>query len=392
MYTRSISDLSTTLLSNKESNLTSYFSEKIPDIKNIEISASINSFHQEEDSSKIFHKNYILYDIKLITRYKPWSISRRYSEFFVLNEKLKSLNIKNLPELPPKYLIHNDEKLLERQAALQDFLNAIFKNVNILNYKVILDFINCPNDVIDIFQKNIEHLNLNNLKDESNINYYSSLVQFQLNYLKSKLIDNNNDYYREADVSPGNLVIKEFLRNLMDNSRNKSELINQFEYFIKTEKNICSFNNNINTSKGNNWYSFLTDEINIFFNGFDSNVSNEHINGFLYHCGNIHNNEVGAKRCIEFLSKILSEYYNPQAELFIKIFRKTKLENIIQMELENHIIKNKNSARLNAFEVLKKFVGDGRKIYQKIHRILECPKAEELFINWHMTLGDKEIE
>ena len=392
MQTRSLSDLSTTLQSNREAYLTNYFSEKIPDIKNIEISASINSFHQEEDTSKIFHKNYILYDIKINTRYKPWYVSRRYSEFFILNEKLKSLNIKNLPELPPKYLIHNDEKLLERQTALQDFLNAIFKNVNILNYKDILDFINCPNDVIEIFQKNIENLNLNNLKDESNINYYSSLVQFQLNYLKSKLIDNNNDYYREADVSPGNLVIKEFLRNLMDNSRNKSELINQFEYFIKNENNNYTFNNNTNISKGNNWYSFLTDEIYIFFNGFDSNVSNEHINGFLYHCGNIHNNEVGAKRCLEFLSKILSEYYNPQAELFCKIFRKTKLENIIQMELENHIIKNKNSGRLNAFEVLKKFVGEGRKICQKVHRILECPKAEELFFNWYMYLGDKLSE
>lgn len=381
MQTKSIAELSTTLYSFKESNIRKNISEKIPSMLKIEISASINSFHQEEDTTKKFHKHYIVYDIKLITQYKPWSVSRRYNEFYELNEKLKSLNIRELPEFPPKFFFMSDEKIMERQSDLEEYLNRLFNNVNILNYKEILDFINCPPDVIEIYQKNLNHLNF--LKEENNINFYSSLVEFQINCLK-----NNTDYYHETDISPGNLVIKTFLRDLNDNTTNKSEIIEKFEYFIKNEKNIYITSNNNNT-KGNNWYTFLPDEIEIFFNGFDSNITNIHINGFLYHCGNIHNNEVGAKKCLSFLRNILSEYYNPQAEIFLKIFKKSKLENILEMELENHIIKNKDNGRLDAFEVLKKLIGEGRSFEKKVHRILQCAKAEELFFNWYYNVGEK---
>ena len=107
------------------------------------------------------------------------------------------------------------------------------------------------------------------------------------------------------------------------------------------------------------------------------------VNGFLYHCGNIQNNKIGTQNCMEFLNKILSEDFNPQAETFLKIYRKSPLENIIQMELENHIIDNSNTNRINAFMILYKYAGSGRYIINKVKRILMCPKAEELFMNWY---------
>ena len=396
MLKKSLSDLSTTILSAKDSVVGK---NNELDSDQIKISALITSYSMEEDNNKLFKKNYALFEIKLYTPYKTWTIHKRYSEFVELKNKLEEINIKKLPNLPPKLLFINEQKLNERQLSLEEFLNDLFKRVNILKYSLIIDFIECPQEVVDICTYNINCLNLsnnnssiimnttnhnsnyyngrittnknkalNNLDDVDNNNFYCTMAQF-----KSEL--GNNDSF-EDEISPGTLVIQEFLRNMMDISFNKSELLFQFEYFLKNKKND-------NQNKTSNWYYLDTKEINIFFNGFYSNISHLKINGFLYHCGNIQNNEIGTQNCINFLYKILSEDFNPQAEIFLKIFRKCSLENIIQMELENHIINNFNSNRVNVFMILYKYVGSGRNIINKIKRILMCPKAEEYFMKWY---------
>lgn len=396
MLKKSLSDLSTTILSAKDSVVGK---NNELDSDQIKISALITSYSMEEDNNKLFKKNYALFEIKLYTPYKTWTIHKRYSEFVELKNKLEEINVKKLPNLPPKLLFINEQKLNERQLSLEEFLNDLFKRVNILKYSLIIDFIECPQEVVDIFTYNINCLNLsnnnssiimnttnhnsnyyngrittnknkalNNLDDVDNNNFYCTMAQF-----KSEL--GNNDSF-EDEISPGTLVIQEFLRNMMDISFNKSELLFQFEYFLKNKKND-------NQNKTSNWYYLDTKEINIFFNGFYSNISHLKINGFLYHCGNIQNNEIGTQNCINFLYKILSEDFNPQAEIFLKIFRKCSLENIIQMELENHIINNFNSNRVNVFMILYKYVGSGRNIINKIKRILMCPKAEEYFMKWY---------
>ena len=396
MLKKSLSDLSTTILSAKDSVVGK---NNELDSDQIKISALITSYSMEEDNNKLFKKNYALFEIKLYTPYKTWTIHKRYSEFVELKKKLEEINVKKLPNLPPKLLFINEQKLNERQLSLEEFLNDLFKRVNILKYSLIIDFIECPQEVVDIFTYNINCLNLsnnnssiimnttnhnsnyyngrittnkntalNNLDDVDNNNFYCTMAQF-----KSEL--GNNDSF-EDEISPGTLVIQEFLRNMMDISFNKSELLFQFEYFLKNKKND-------NQNKASNWYYLDTKEINIFFNGFYSNISHLKVNGFLYHCGNIQNNEIGTQNCINFLYKILSEDFNPQAEIFLKIFRKCSLENIIQMELENHIINNFNSNRVNVFMILYKYVGSGRNIINKIKRILMCPKAEEYFMKWY---------
>ncbi len=131
-----------------------------------------------------------------------------------------------------------------------------------------------------------------------------------------------------------------------------------------------------------NWFYLEKSEIEIFFGGFYSKVSHAKINGFLYHCGNIQNNIIGTQKCLEFLNKLLSEDFNPQSEEFLKIFRRVPLENIIQMELENHIINNCNN-RINAYVILSKYVVNGNNINNKIKRILMHPDAEKLFMEWY---------
>lgn len=399
MLKKSLSDLSTTILSAKDTIISK---TNDLDFDQIEISALITSYSVEEDSKiLIFKKYYILFKIKLYTPYKIWTIHKRYSQFVQLREELESQNLKNLPKLPPKKLFINEEKINERQLFLEEFLNELFKKVNILKYPIILDFIECPQDVVEIFKFNMDCLatsitmnsniknnnyyngristnknNIYNYDDINNNNFYSSIAEFQSNNNSNSVyIENNNNSF-EDEISPGTLVIQEFLRNLMDISSNKTELLFQFEFFLKNK------NKDFNKKANSNWYYLDNNEIEILFNGFYSNISHSRVNGFLYHCGNIQNNKIGAQKCLEFLNKILSEDFNPQADMFLKIFRNVQLENVIQMELENHIIDNSNANRINAFMILKKYVGIGRYMKKKIRRILMCPKAEELFINW----------
>jgi len=405
MLKRSISDLSTTLLSVKDSLI-----GKTNETEDqIEISAIITSYSMAEDTTKLFKKTYALYEIKLYTSYKTWVIHKRYSDFVQLKEQLESKDVKNIPKLPPKLIFTNEQKLSERQLNLEEFLNDLFRNINIIKYPIIIDFIECPQEVFEIFSYNMDCLNLSNLNSsiiintkKSNSNYYNgrittncnnnininyenvdknnfycSMAQFKLNNnsnINTKYEVGQEDSFEE-EISPGTLVIQEFLRNLMDISFNKTELLFQFEYFLKNKKNN-------ERNKNNKWYYLETNEIGIFFNGFYSSISRVKINGFLYHCGNIQNNKIGTQKCLEFLNKILSEDFNPQADVFLKIFRRCSLENIIQMELENHIIDNSNSNRINAFMILYKYVGSGKFMKKKIKRILMNARAEELFSNW----------
>ena len=404
MLKKSLSDLSTTLLSVKDSMIGK--TNEIDD--QIEISALITSYSMAEDTTKLFKKTYVLYEIKLYTPYKTWIIHKRYNDFVQLREQLDSKHVKNIPKLPPKLIFTNEDKLSERQLGLEEFINDLFRNVNIIKYPIIMDFIEFPQEVFDIFAYNMDCLNLSNLNSSiiinskkinsnyyngrittncnNNINmnsdnidknnFYCSMAQFKLNNNNSNIKDDfgNEDSFEE-EISPGTLVIQEFLRNLMDISFNKTELLFQFEYFLKNKKNN-------EKNKNYKWFYLEKDEIGIFFKGFYSSITHSKINGFLYHCGNIQNNKIGAQKCLEFLNKILSEDFNPQAESFLKIFRRCSLENIIQMELENHIINNSNSNRINSFMILYKYVGSGKFMKNKIKRILLNAKAEELFSNW----------
>ena len=396
MLKKSLSDLSTTLLSVKDSMISKNIES---DCEQVEISALINSYSIVVDTKKLFKKNYVLFEIKLFTPYKTWTIYKRYSEFVQLRKQLESKNLKNLPKLPPKLLFKNEYKLNQRQLSLEEFINELFKCVNIVKYPIILDFLECPKDLIDIFNFNMDCLNsstimnttnnnssyyngmistnrknIYNYDEVNNNNLYNSMAQFKLNNnIKSNL--DNNDSFEDDDISPGTLVVQEFLRNLMDISSNKTELLFQFEFFLKNNRN-GDFDNT------KNWFYLENDEIQIFFEGFYSNISHTKINGFLFHCGNIQNNKIGTQKCLEFLNKLLSEDFNPQADEFLKIFRRTPLEGIIQMELENHIINNSNSNRINSFMILYKYVGSGRYIERKIKRILMNQKAEALFLTW----------
>ena len=161
MYRKSNSSLSTTISS------TNYSISSNGEQEQNEISAIISSYTLKQDDNKFFNKNYALYEIKLYTRYKTWSIYKRYSEFIELRDQLLLKKMNNIPKLPPKLYFINEQKLSERQLGLEDFLNDLFRNVNILRCQEILDFIECPKDIINVLMYNLDYLNNINLNFSS---------------------------------------------------------------------------------------------------------------------------------------------------------------------------------------------------------------------------------
>jgi len=410
MNRKSISDLSTTLSSIKESFICNESDQN-------EITAIISSYTLKQDENKYFNKKYALYQIKFCTRYKAWSVQKRYSEFIELRDKLLLKKIKNIPKLPPKLYFTSEQKLTERQLGLEEFLNDLFKNVNILRYPEIIEFIRCPKEIIDILTYNMDYLNMINLNSSSIINttdnnlyykgrvtisninrnnsdnhinkndkdnFYCSLAKMNLNNDNNK--KNNKNYFKEENgsqdeeekISHGKIIIQEFLSNLIRTPYNKTELLYQFEYFLLNKNNEED-----KSDSAFKWYFLTEEEIKIFFNGFYSNISHTKINGFLYHCGNISNNKIASEQCLEFLKKLLNDDYNPQADLFLKIYKNCNINDIIHMELDKHITHNTNNLRIDAFVVLYKYIEDNNDFEYQIQKILNNKKAEEMFLQWH---------
>jgi len=393
------SDLSTTFSSTKDSILSTESEQN-------EITALISTYSIKEDENKYFNKNYVLYEIKFFTRYKTWTLYKRYSQFLELRDKLASKKIKNLPKLPPKLYFSNEQKLSERQLGLEDFLNDLFRNINILRYPEIIEFIQCPKEIIDILSYNIDYLNMINMNSSSIINttdnnlYYKGRVTISRNSSTSKNENDKNNFYcslarmnlsndndkknvrtseynEEKEITHGGIVIQEFLRNLIDTPYNKTELLYQFEYFLLNRDNEESKSNS-----SFKWYFLSENEIKTFLNGFYSNISHTKINGFLYHCGNIINNKIASEQCLEFLKKLLNEDYNPQADLFLRVFKKCDINDIIQMELDKHIINNTNSVRIDAFMILYKYIENDKNYEDETKQILRNEKAEKMFLQW----------
>lgn len=89
-------------------------------------------------------------------------------------------------------------------------------------------------------------------KESNENNYYRTLFEYEKHLF---LEDNDNDNINNIDImdNKANLVIEEFLRNLSQNIDNKTEVLKQFENFLK---------------KGKTWPYFEEKEIEKLFIGY----------------------------------------------------------------------------------------------------------------------------
>ena len=354
---------------------------------NIYIRAAITStqFVQETKTTK--------YSISIMTHYKSWEISKRFSDFTALHKSLKKKKeFENLPVLPPKRWFNKNsvETINERTAGFECYLNKILNYPTSLYCSEIVTFIQIDDDVLRILL-----VSQAMVKKNTPDSYRSSFLETR----SSETIDpppnpsdnlycniflfsqNQRTSTRRTIESTGNrLAIEEFLRNLSNQKECQCSIINAFEEFYQ------------NQIKEDNVFTQL--DIELLFIGSDSyerhtnNVLSKKIKttkenkfkGLLYYIGQFNENVIGSEACLSFLLRLLSYEFNFESEKYITILKCIELKYLSQMKL-NQLIKYHKKESLvqltykliitlynNQFELEKLFsFGDYELISQEIN-------------------------
>ena len=122
----------------------------------------------------------------------------------------------------------------------------------------------------------------------------------------------------------------------------------------------------------NKWKSFSKNEIiKLLIGGFITKETNNIINikndlfsseeipriirGIFYHIGNYKLNNYGSKSCMNFLLKLLDTEINPEAELYINIYKNQNIENFSLMNLPELATKNGNNFN-NCYKLIQIYI------------------------------------
>jgi PX domain len=366
--------------------------------------------HEIFNQSKFLKSKHVNYIINISTFYKNWIIKKRYSQFENLHNTL-SQKITNLPEFPQKRLFSlSQETINERKVKFEFYLNFLFKNVNICVYPEILDFIELEKDLLNLFMINnsvIENSSNSAIKRNIIMRAKSSSVEknlksrsygansFDDNYFNSyldykfKLSDKKDKNSKSANM----LVIEEFLRNLQFKYENKIDIIKTFEQFLKSKKNWPTFkldelsklfygdlvtdnNTIIGTNPTNN---------NSFIGSRESSVEKNDIplKGLIYHIGSREENLLGSEACLEFLGKLINFEFNPECEAYIYMLKITKIDQLNNMRLLEHINSGKHSIMLVVFSILKAILIEDKAYLIKLKKLINDENIINKFLNWY---------
>ena len=222
---------------------------------------------------------------------------------------------------------------------------------------------------------------------ENEQNYYDSLLKYEM----KRQISFNWD--EPPSHTPNLFVIKEFLNNLSEKSENKTEIIQTFENLYKKEPKAIRFTTkeimllyvgedaddeetkeflgkeNFNTKKKkqisrdykfHSSFEFLDpDDDDIYNNneGEDDYFSNNDskINGLFYIIGNYNKNILLSIGALDLLDKLMDTEYNPDAEIYINVFKSCEIGDYKLLNL-NKIIKSNiggDKTNLKAMKLLK---------------------------------------
>ena len=263
--------------------------------------------------------------------------------------------------------------------------------------------------------KNVDYFNLNKINnsimescdsvyevEELNTNYFSTLLDFEKSNLNYKYFDtqeNKNLYNKES----GTIVIQEFLKNLSQkNIENKTDIVKLFEEFLKQREEWPRFSNNDiiklfigNTKENNNLIvnkkrSFNFEGIpklsggnknkgenksEIFIN-YLSQLDEENLEenkpadnsvykGLFHYIGEFEINILLSISCLAFLVKLLDNEFNPEVELYLKLFKSRRITDYQLMRLEDIIKYNKGGVQSanNAIKLLSILTEDKSKEY-----------------------------
>ena len=234
------------------------------------------------------------------------------------------------------------------------------------------DNINNNDNLVNIIENNID-------------NYYEAILDYE------KKRENGFDWDEPKGVTPNLIVIKEFLNNLSEKFENNTEIINCFEKFLNkgikwtklTSKEITTLyvgeeginavleasntflsqNTNLKLKKkissdfkyhsfiefydANEYMSFNVDEEEYYSLNYDNKV-----NGLFYIIGNYNKNIFLSIEVLDFLNKLIDTEYNPDAEIYINVFKSCELKHYKMLNL-NKIIKNNVGGNKNNLKALK---------------------------------------
>ena len=263
--------------------------------------------------------------------------------------------------------------------------------------------------------KNVDYFNLNKINnsimescdsvyevEELNTNYFSTLLDFEksnLNYQYFDTQENKNLYNKES----GTIVIQEFLKNLAQkNIENKTDIVKLFEEFLKQRQEWPRFstadiiklfvgntneNNNLMVSKKRS-FNFegipklseknknKTEKKPEIFINYLSKISEESLEenipvdncvykGLFHYIGEFEINILLSISCLGFLVKLLDNEFNPEVELYLKLFKTRKMTDYQLMRLEDIIKYNKGGVQSanNALKLLSILTEDKNKDY-----------------------------
>ena len=215
------------------------------------------------NQNKVFSSEYILYIFKVVSPFNSWYIKKRYSEIqeiynFLVNHKPKL----KFPLFPPKRLFSTKEStIIERKNGFEILFSFILQNIEILQYKKLIDFFKINKTLLLIYLKNCILVNENRLGHEiidensssSNSNDFSSLGSDQDYFRKNhgQVIDiqtnnNINNKQKEENLFNKNEKEKKLGNNLDDNkidnngdNADNSNIINE-EIIITNSNNKAS--------------------------------------------------------------------------------------------------------------------------------------------------------
>lgn len=334
-----------------------------------------------------YFTRYVMFNINICTNGKNWEVQRRYKNFDDLHNKL-SKKISNLPKLPPKKIFISDDMIKERKQNLQKYLNILLKREDIYRYNEIFEFIEMEKDYYLLLKEKLDDKNINsNFSTLSSENEKKKSIIGNLQRCKSQdVLLNENFFYANKSDQPRQFGHNSFIDNTKTSFSGMDFIFKFLKDLNRNIKEKCSiikkFDEKFRLKKDN--HVFHRDEVYKLLFGEKSGFGYEesYYFGLIYHCGNIKDNVLGAEVCVEFLSKLIDCEYNPDYELFTSILKLATSNQIENMKLETHILKNKIHLVNACFTLLKclQYSDKGKEI--KITKFIKNQDIMEQFINW----------
>jgi len=236
--------------------------------------------------------------------------------------------------------------------------------------------------------------------DNNDDNYFSSYLDY-----KFKLSDKKDKNSKSANM----LVIEEFLRNLQFKYENKIDIIKTFEQFLKSKKNWPTFkldelsklfygdlvSDNSNTIIYNNITSAnYNNNPNLYNNTYDNSLLSETrdstterndlpLKGLIYHIGSRDQNLLGSESCLEFLGKLINFEFNPECEAYIYMLKITKIDQLNNMKLLDHINSGKHNIIMTVYSILKAILIEDKSYLIKLKKLINDENIINKFLLWY---------